>query len=177
MILELRDWIWKTPFQNNSGPNATWQDLDGVVTGVNGDILKLERLKVSVWDKNTLSDTVIGRGSLSLRKAGTTVGADVPMMVQMKDRFGHPCGQVELVLQVQESVVSESVGLDGRKADQVTSGTFEIQEIHLSNLRNTGPPLLFPPLHPHPRFVTRVLWQAKYLRQTLNRTHLESHER
>jgi hypothetical protein len=143
VILELRDWIWRTPFQDNSGPNASWLNLDGVVTDINGDILKLERLKVSVWDKNTLSDTVLGRGTVSLRKAGTTVGADVSVTVQMKDRFGQTCGEVNLVLQVQDSTVVEGLEPDGSEElehPQPTSGTFEVQEIQLSNLRNTGPP-------------------------------------
>jgi hypothetical protein len=119
------------------------------VTDINGDILRLERLKVSVWDKNTLSDTVLGRGTVSLRKAGTSVGTDVSATVQMKDRFGQPCGEVNLVLQVQDSSAATASYLpDSEGTEQPTSGTFEIQEIHLSNLRNTGHPLLC--ISPHP---------------------------
>lgn len=133
----MRDWIWRTPFQNNSGPTATWRDLDGVVTDINGDTLKLERLKISVWDKNTMTDAVLGRGTVSLRKAGTTPGTDVSMNVPMKDKFGQTTGEVNIVLQVQNSSVQNEADVDLEDAVP-TTGLFEIQEIHLSNLRNTG---------------------------------------
>jgi hypothetical protein len=109
------------------------------VTHINGDTLKLERLKVSVWDKNTLSDTSLGRGTISLRKAGVMVGEDVSMNVSIKDKFGQTCGEVTLVLQVQDST-TEAQGDAGGEVGQTqpTSGLFEIQEIQLTNLRNTG---------------------------------------
>jgi hypothetical protein len=114
--------------------------LDGVVTDINGDTLKLERLKVSVWDKNTLSDTVLGRGTVSLRKAGVVVGEDVSMTVAMKDKFGQACGEVSLVLQVQDcSSLMKGEGDDEvEQTPPASSGVFEIQEIQLMNLRNTG---------------------------------------
>lgn len=115
-----------------------------MVTDINGDTLKLERLKVSVWDKNTLSDTVLGRGTVSLRKAGTTLDTDVSMTVPVKDKFGQTTGEVTIVLQVQDSSVPKE-NEEGQGQDAIpTTGLFEIQEIHLNNLRNTGNTSCFP---------------------------------
>ena len=137
MILELRYWIWRTPFQNNSGSNATWNNLEGVVTDVHGDTLKLERMKVSVWDKNTLDDVLIGKGTISLRKAGANIDKDVVMSVSMKDKFGQACGTVEITLKVEESNLTGQFDGVEDEGPPVT-GLFEIQEIHLTNLKNTG---------------------------------------
>ncbi len=137
VVIELRDWIWRTPFQNNSGANAIWENLEGVVTDINGDILKLDRLKISVWDKNTLDDVLLGRGSVSLRKPGANLGRDVTMNVPIKDKFSQPCGIVEIVMQVQDSTLPSQFS---GTADVGPSrkGHFEVNEIHLTNLKNTG---------------------------------------
>lgn len=59
------------------------------------------------------------------------------MSIKIKDKFSQLCGTVEITLQVQESNLTTQ--FDGVKDEgPPTIGIFEIQEIHLTNLKNTG---------------------------------------
>jgi hypothetical protein len=137
-VLDLNDWNWRTSVQNNCGPNATWSGLEGVVTDVHGDTLKFERMKVAVYDNNTLSDSLLGEGTASLRKCGSNIDEDVVMTVHVTDKENNRTGVVELTLQVNESAETLAAK-DGSISENLPkTGFLEVMEITLSNLKNTG---------------------------------------
>jgi hypothetical protein len=144
VVLELDTWKWTAPYQNNSGSKAEWSDLEGVVTPVNQDILKLKRLKASVWDKNTRADKMIGSGDVSLRLPGSTPERDVLLSIPVTNKNRENCGMVEVLVQVNEGAFARpadpnatrdasALGLTGDDR-----GIFEIRKIRMAGLQNSG---------------------------------------
>jgi hypothetical protein len=132
------EWAYRTPAIEESGPNATWEDLQGVSTGVTGDMIKFKRLKVAVYDKNSLSkDELIGEGDVSLRKLGVNIGKNVKLEIKIKDKDGLSSGTVEVTANVADStaLLEELKNADGTP---LTHGYLEIKSISMSNIRNTG---------------------------------------
>lgn len=114
-----------------------------MVTPVNSDILKLKRLKASVWDKNISANKLIGCGDVSLRLPGSTPDRNVLLSIPITNKHRENCGVVEVLVQVNESVLARpgdpnavqdaNAGLTGGD-----SGIFEIRKIRMAGLKNTG---------------------------------------
>jgi hypothetical protein len=140
--VELQRWNWKTPVQDNIGASATWKDLVGVVTEVNGDILKHESIKVSVFDKNSItSDQCIGTGTAPLRKAGSCPDTDTPIRIRLMDKHQMPVGTAVVTVQVNahtehKTEQGDQLMPDANKLPKF--GFLEILEISAKNLKNTG---------------------------------------
>ena len=141
MVIQLQRWTWKTPVQDNVGASATWDDLTGVVTEVNGDILKQELIKVTVYDKNKVtSDELIGSGTAPLRYAGSHLNEDVPIRIRLMDKHSMPVGRAILTVQVNaHTVENNSHGDELLPNERIPKfGFLSFTEISAKNLKNTG---------------------------------------
>ena len=143
MLIELQRWNWKTPVQDNIGASAIWTDLPGVVTEVNGDVLKHECLKVTVFDKNKLtSDQIIGTGTAPLRKAGSCPDQDTVIRIRLMDKHKMPVGTAVLTVQVNAHTERTGDAHGDQQMPDVKAlpkfGFLEFKEISAKNLKNTG---------------------------------------
>lgn len=127
--------------QDNIGASAVWKDISGVVTEVNGDVLKHEQIKITVFDKNKVtSDSIIGSGTAALRKAGACQNKDTPIRMRLMDKHKMPVGTAVVTVQVNASAQHKSAHGDQLMADAKKLpkfGFFEISEISASGLKNT----------------------------------------
>ena len=137
VVLSIDQWEWGAPYQNNCGSSARWDNLEGVSTPVNGDILKLRRLNVSVFDKNTRKDELIGGGNVGLRLPGSKPGKEVLLSIPVTNKNGEGCGLVEILVQVDEVSLGRP-GLAEGGLQSTDEGFFEIRKIELSGLDNKG---------------------------------------
>jgi hypothetical protein len=123
----------KTNPLKDKGGDAIWDYLD-FKTDITADILKSEQLVVTVKDLNSslVGDTVIGSGSVFVKKGGANVGKDVEISVPLTNAKGKPAGRAVVYLVVNPPENTNYVLKEGFKF-----GTFNVVRIQTFDLKNT----------------------------------------
>ena len=142
MVIELRRWQWKSPVLNNVGSSASWKNLSGVVTEVNGDTLKHDTIKLSVFDKNSVTkDVLIGTGTASLRKAGSSPDCDVFIRFRLQDKHTMPVGTAVINAQVNAFKENKSSMGDESLPDMnklPKFGFIEVSKVSATGVKSKG---------------------------------------
>lgn len=97
---KLGAWDARSKTLFNAGGNTVWNDMD-LSTLVTADDLRTHALTVQVYDENNLrGDSLIGSGSLVLKRPANKIGTEVEVSVPLSDKRGRSAGRVVLKVQV-----------------------------------------------------------------------------
>ncbi|RYH30865.1 hypothetical protein EON65_04035 [archaeon] len=133
-----KDLIGRTSVLKDGGRNPRWSSPD-IEFPVSKDILVFQRLNVLVMDKNNLSkDSFMGKGHISLRKAGSDAsGKSAKYVIRLKDMRGRAAGRLEVVAAIEplKDVVNKEAAKE--EFSQVL-GQLQIAEIEITDARNTA---------------------------------------
>jgi hypothetical protein len=144
VVLLIDKWSARTLHQDEAGPNAVWDNIEGMDTAVTGDVLRFKRLNVQVYDKDLSSDTLIGEGDASLRGIGSqsTLPGEpdklVPISVKLKSKKGKTTGEVKVYASIVETLVKGDPLLDNTDDGSVVEGDLQISKIDAVNIRGGG---------------------------------------
>jgi Ca2+-dependent lipid-binding protein/Ca2+-binding EF-hand superfamily protein len=110
--LELGDWSESTVTLNNAGGKATWNNLN-IQAEVNKDILKNNKLKLTVLDENfSRKDKVLGTGQFNVRLlTGPVMNSEKTFSVPLVSSSGAAAGTIVLTACLGPLV--PSMALDG----------------------------------------------------------------
>jgi hypothetical protein len=133
--LTIGSWEGHTNSLDNKGDNVMWDYLD-LRCPVSVDVLKREKVNVTVFDKNsTRKDAIIGTGEVRIVKAGVILDKEVELCVDLINAKGKPEGRVVLYAKVKEGVELEDSALAVDERFQF--GTLSIVRIRSFELKNT----------------------------------------
>lgn len=97
---QLGGWDARSKTLFNAGGNTVWTDMD-ISTPVTARDLRTHALSVQVYDENSMrGDSLIGSGSLLLKRPANKIGVEVEVSVPLSDKSGKSAGRIVLKLQV-----------------------------------------------------------------------------
>ena len=137
VVLKLGDALdIKTKVLDSAGSNPSWTHLDFKAI-LPATAVKVQDLEVEVWDKNTTSDTLIGTGHVSLRRAASTnsLGTSVELRTQLSTKKGKPAGRLNIGVLLKE-LPPEAMEKEVILPDTFTSGIVHFHKIVAKGLQN-----------------------------------------
>lgn len=133
--LTIGTWEGHTNSLENKGDNVMWDFLD-LRCPVSAEVLRREKVSVTVFDKNALrKDAIIGTGEVRIAKAGVTLDKEVELCVDLINAKGKPEGRVVLYAKAKEGVEPDDSTLV--VDDRFQFGTLSIVRIRSFELKNT----------------------------------------
>ena len=100
IAFQLGAWGARSKTLLNAGGNTVWNDMD-ISTAVTADDLRTHSLTVQVYDENSMrGDSLIGSGSLLLKRPANKIGTEVEVSVPLSDKSGKSAGRIVLKVQV-----------------------------------------------------------------------------
>lgn len=140
-ILEIGDWNHRTHTVKNVTRTFAWSDLQDVQTLVTKDILKLRRLSITVMDSGiSLSGGFLGKGDISLRKAGMALERLDTYTIRLKDVRGRNAGRLEVKMIIQPIPVEPQAdpSLKGKEVGNsaIVTGKLQVLKLQFTELKH-----------------------------------------
>lgn len=133
--MTIGDWSETTSTLTSAGSNATWTALD-MVAEVNADILGKEKMTVRVMDENTTrADSVLGVGTVSLRKLCPRINSAVELSVDLVAENGAAVGTVLVTAVLTESRLEDLADALPESAVVVKRGQLVVRKITALDLK------------------------------------------
>ena len=135
ICMTIGDWSETTTTLNSAGSNATWTSLD-MAAEVNADILGKEKLTVRVMDENTTrADSVLGVGTVSMRKLCARLNTPVELKVDLVAENGAAVGVVLVTALLNESKLDDLMDALPESAVVVKKGMLVVKKITAIDLK------------------------------------------
>ena len=108
VVLKMKDWEERTWTLDNAGGDVSWKNLDiradvfkaGLDTGV---------MEVEVYDENNTGNTLIGTGSVPIKRTGASIGTPVELRVPLTDKKGKSAGRLTLFARAESAEVVQDL--------------------------------------------------------------------
>lgn len=130
--------ISRTSVLTNGGRCPNWEPPD-MIFPVYSDILKFQRLSMTVMDKNNITkDSFMGRGDMSLRKIGSdSSGKAMTCTVRLKDMRGRSSGRIEMTVVLDPLPDGGDQTAFKEDFSQIL-GQLQLMECEVEKVRNTA---------------------------------------
>jgi Ca2+-dependent lipid-binding protein len=176
ICLNIGDWSETTDTLANAGANATWADLD-MLAEVNPDLLGKEKLMVRVMDENTTrKDSVLGVGSVTMRKLCSRINSAVELSVALMAENGTAVGTVLITATLSQCRLEDLVDALPESAVTVKAGLLKVTKITALDLKGNAFTFLGDKQDPYVLLEMENDWSAKTeVRQNAGRKALWEH--
>lgn len=125
----------RTDTLHNAGPNPVWPKTKSIQFEVDPEILKEDKLHVSVMDENSLrSDNFLGSGKVSLRRLCPRVNHEVELSVDLSEN-GVVAGRVVIHAILRPASKEELIETIPESSIVVKQGLLTVKKITLDNIK------------------------------------------
>ena len=112
IVLEYNgSWKEQTSVLDDQGSDAHWGDLDFKCESITREQLSSQQLKVTAFDKNTVSDALIGTAEVCMLDACEELEKDAEIEVELMDKKGQAAGTIKLFCSVHKAEKVEDLQL------------------------------------------------------------------
>lgn len=135
MKLELSAWSGRTTTLSNVGKTALWPNITDLMAEVDRGILLESKLRVVVMDENSFrKDSLLGAGSISLRRLGPRINSEVELTVDLQDN-GTAIGHVIIGATLRAARAEEIIETISEESITFQKGVLIIKSISATNMR------------------------------------------